>query len=158
VKQRIDDRGWGIEKKTNSVFGVFLAVIANVVNLFFVILEPDPDLSGYRHQGSSVFSQTSPFRSDFSQLSALSFRSAKPQRGFALLLTLVVVSVIGVVAFGVGRLTLTEFRQTVRFQDSQDALQTAEAGIEDGLVRFRFNRDTEVPSGQVVMGASVAVC
>ena len=68
-------------------------------------------------------------------------------RGFALLLTLVVVSVIGVVAFGVGRLTLTEFRQTMRFQDSQNALQAAEAGIEDGLVRFRYDRNVEVPYG-----------
>ena len=74
-------------------------------------------------------------------------REKSHTRGFALLLTLVVVSVIGVVAFGVGRLTLTEFRQTMRFQDSQNALQAAEAGIEDGLVRFRFNRDTEVPYG-----------
>ena len=75
------------------------------------------------------------------------YLKSKP-RGFALLLTLVVVSVIGVVAFGVGRLTLTEFRQTIRFQDSQDALQAAEAGIEDGLVRYRYDRNTEVPESK----------
>jgi len=68
-------------------------------------------------------------------------------QGFALLLTLVVVSVIGVVAFGVGRLTLTEFKQGLQFQNSQDALQTAEAGIEDGLLRYRYDRNTEVPFG-----------
>jgi hypothetical protein len=55
------------------------------------------------------------------------------------------VSVVGGVAFGVGRLTLREIRQTTKFQDSQNALLAAEAGIEDGLLRFRFSRDAQVP-------------
>ena len=68
------------------------------------------------------------------------------QKGFALLLTLIVIGVIGAVAFGVGYLTLHSYSATVRFQDSQSALQAAEAGIEDGLVRFRYDRNTEVPT------------
>ena len=78
--------------------------------------------------------------------SHFSLLTSRSQQGFALLLTLVVVSVIGAVAFGIGRLTLTELRQTVRFQDSQSALQAAEAGIEDGLLRYRLEHDSQIPT------------
>lgn len=67
-------------------------------------------------------------------------------RGFALLLTLIVIGVIGAVAFGVGYLTLHAYQSTVRFQDSQSALEAAEAGIEDGLLRFRYDRNVQVPT------------
>ncbi len=67
-------------------------------------------------------------------------------QGFALLLTLIVIGVIGAVAFGVGYLTLHAYQATVRFQDSQSALEAAEAGIEDGLLRFRYDRNVQVPT------------
>ncbi|MEK7183959.1 MAG: hypothetical protein AAB701_00350 [Patescibacteria group bacterium] len=68
------------------------------------------------------------------------------ERGAALLITLVLITVIGSIAFGVGRSTLTNFRLVTRLEDSLNAYQAAQAGIEDGLLRFRFDKNAEVPT------------
>lgn len=68
------------------------------------------------------------------------------ERGAALLITLVLITVIGSIAFGVGRSTLTNFRLITRLEDSLNAYQAAQAGIEDGLLRFRFSKNSEVPT------------
>ena len=67
------------------------------------------------------------------------------QRGTALLMTMILITVIGSVAFGVGRTTLSNMRQVNRLEDSLNAYQAAQAGIEDALLRFRFDKNAEAP-------------
>ena len=67
------------------------------------------------------------------------------QRGTALLMTMILITVIGSIAFGVGRTTLSNLRQVNRLEDSLNAYQAAQAGIEDALLRFRFDKNAEAP-------------
>jgi hypothetical protein len=66
------------------------------------------------------------------------------QSGTALLITMLVITVIGVVGFGMGRLMLGEVQMVGSLEDSYGALQAAEAGIEDGLLRWRYDHNVEV--------------
>lgn len=69
------------------------------------------------------------------------------QRGAALLITLVLIAVIGSVAFSAGRLALSNFRQVAHLEDSLNAYTAASSGIEDALLRWRFDKNTQTPSG-----------
>lgn len=68
------------------------------------------------------------------------------EAGNALLITMVVITVVGSVGFGVSRIAISALRQQNRLEDSANAYQAAMAGIEDGLLRWRFNKNTEVPA------------
>ncbi len=68
------------------------------------------------------------------------------QAGNALLITMVLVAVIGTVAFGVARTTLSSLRGQLRHEDSHNAYTAATAGIEDGLLRWRFSKDAQAPT------------
>lgn len=68
------------------------------------------------------------------------------KKGTALLLTLLTIAVIGTITFGVGKLALSETRIVTRGSGGVVAYYAAEAGIEDGLARWRWNRDVEVDS------------
>lgn len=68
-------------------------------------------------------------------------------RGAALLITLVVVTVLGAITFSINRMVISEIKQITRLEDSEIAYQAAESGIEAGLLLYRYNRDVEVPSG-----------
>jgi len=65
-------------------------------------------------------------------------------RGSALIITLLVIMVISAVGIGVGRLTLSEIKQTVNLENSVGAQAIAESGLEHGLLLFRFNHNAEV--------------
>src|SRR3990167_3935840 len=70
-------------------------------------------------------------------------------RGSALLITLLIVSVISAAAFGVGKLTLQNIGLTGSLEDSTVAYQVARAGIEEGLLRWRYDHafETGEPAG-----------
>lgn len=57
-----------------------------------------------------------------------------------------VMAVIITAVFGASRLTLVQFNQANRDEDNIFALYAAKAGVEDGLLRFRYNRDAETTS------------
>lgn len=65
-------------------------------------------------------------------------------RGSALIITLLVIMVISSIGLGVGRLTLSEIKQTSRMEDSAGAETAAESGIEHGLLLYRFNHDVQL--------------
>jgi hypothetical protein len=69
------------------------------------------------------------------------------ERGNALLITLVVVTLIGVIGLSSAQLALSSLKRQARLEDSAAAYQVALAGIEDGLLRWRHNRDVEAPTG-----------
>ena len=67
---------------------------------------------------------------------------------------MIVITVVGSIAFSVGASTITSFRQQTQLEDSQNAYAAATAGLEDGLVRWRFDKDTETPHARGSTGKS----
>lgn len=70
-------------------------------------------------------------------------------RGNALLSTLIIVAVIGVTATGIAGVARYEFEDATRVEEADVALAAARAGLEDGLLRYRFNPDIELPGGDM---------
>lgn len=67
-------------------------------------------------------------------------------RGSSLMLVMLIIAGIITVVFASQRLSLVQFSQSGREEDNLFAYQAAKAGLEDGLLRYRFNRDVEVPA------------
>ncbi len=73
----------------------------------------------------------------------------RSQRGSALVFVLIIIAGIVTVTVGTQRLSLVQFNQATREEDNTFALYAAKAGLEDGLLRFRYERDVETVSDQV---------
>jgi len=71
------------------------------------------------------------------------------RRGSALVFVLIIIAGIVTVTIGTQRLSLVQFNQATREEDNTYALYAAKAGIEDGLLRFRHERDVETATDQV---------
>lgn len=67
-------------------------------------------------------------------------------KGTALIITLLVITVISTIAFSVARLMIAEIRMTTGLEDSMGAYYAAEAGIEQGLLMWRYDHDVELPT------------
>lgn len=61
-------------------------------------------------------------------------------------MVLLIVSGVLVVVFAAQRISLVQFSQSSREEDNIVAYYAAKAGIEDGLARYRFNRDVKTPN------------
>ncbi|MEK7534940.1 MAG: hypothetical protein AAB563_00855 [Patescibacteria group bacterium] len=70
-------------------------------------------------------------------------------RASSLVLVVVVMAGIIIVVFGASRLTLVQYNQSNRDEDNIFARTAARAGIEDGLLRFRYSRDAETAINKV---------
>lgn len=73
----------------------------------------------------------------------------KQRRASSLILVLLVIAGVVTVVFGTQRLILVQFNQSNREEDNLFAYYAARAGIEDGLLRYRFNKNTETEEGKV---------
>lgn len=71
------------------------------------------------------------------------------RRGSALVFVLIIIAGIVTVTIGTQRLSLVQFNQATREEDNTYAFYAAKAGIEDGLLRFRHERDTETSRDKV---------
>jgi len=58
---------------------------------------------------------------------------------------MIVITILGTIAFAIGASTVSSLRRQSQIEDSQNAYQAAVSGLEDGLMRWRFNKDTETP-------------
>lgn len=67
----------------------------------------------------------------------------KKRKGSSLLLVLLITAGIVTIIFGTQRIALVQFSQTSREEDNIYALYAAKAGIEDGLLRYRYNKNVE---------------
>ena len=67
----------------------------------------------------------------------------KKRKGSSLLLVLLITAGIVTIIFGTQRIALVQFSQTSREEDNIYALYAAKAGIEDGLIRYRYNKNVE---------------
>lgn len=65
--------------------------------------------------------------------------------GSALVVSLILTASIGLVLAGMARFVQSSLRITSNTEDATLAFAAAEAGIEDGLLRWRYNRDVELP-------------
>ena len=55
------------------------------------------------------------------------------QTGAALLITMIVITVLGTIAFAIGASTVSSLRRQSQIEDSRSAYQAAVSGLEDGL-------------------------
>lgn len=77
------------------------------------------------------------------------------QRGSALIITILMVTIISTISFTISALSISEFRKAGILQDSIAAYYAAESGIEQGLMQYRLWHDAEVSSQ--VMGEVLAL-
>ncbi len=73
----------------------------------------------------------------------------RKQQGSALVFVLIIIAGIVTVTIGTQRLSLVQFNQATREEDNTFALYAAKAGVEDGLLRFRHERDVETAENKV---------
>lgn len=71
------------------------------------------------------------------------------QPGSALVFVLIIVAGIVTVTIGAQRLSLVQFNQATREEDNLFAYYAAKSGIEDGLLRFRYQRNVEIEASKV---------
>lgn len=67
------------------------------------------------------------------------------QRGSAILIAVLLVAAVGSAAFGIGRLFLMDAGVADKYESAVIAYYAAESGIEEGLLRYRYNKNQEVP-------------
>lgn len=68
-------------------------------------------------------------------------KNIKTKKGAALLTVLLLISFISILIFGISRQTISEMALNRGNNDSIGAYYAAEAGLQDGLLRFKLNRD-----------------
>ena len=65
------------------------------------------------------------------------------QRGSALIMVMLVIAGITTIVFSTQRIALVQFSQSVREEDNLAAYYAAKAGVEDGLARYHFDKNTQ---------------
>lgn len=71
------------------------------------------------------------------------------KRGSALIMVMLVVAGITTIVFATQRIALVQFSQSVREEDNLIAGYAAQAGVEDGLARYHFERNVQTGDDQV---------
>jgi|GEM_PF-812903 len=66
-------------------------------------------------------------------------------RGSAILIAIMLVTAIGTIAFAFGHVLLEESSVANLYENGVGAYYAAESGIEEGFLRYRYNRNEEVP-------------
>lgn len=66
------------------------------------------------------------------------------KKGSAILIVMLLITVLSAVALTVGYLAMAEVNMEANSEDGAKAYYAAEAGIEDGLLRFRYDNNVEV--------------
>lgn len=77
---------------------------------------------------------------DSKQFSILNSQFSILQRGSALIITMLVVAAISTAAFGISRIFLADVRVAASLENALKSYYSAEAGVEEGLVRYRIDR------------------
>ena len=99
-------------------------------------------------------------RKIFAGVSIFNFNLLKPAKlklGSALIIALLTTAVISSIGFGVGRLMISEIKQSSRIEDSILAYYAAESGIEQALLLWRYNRNVEIPKDNMSKGIKKAM-
>lgn len=67
------------------------------------------------------------------------------KKGSALIVAMLLIAGVGAVSFGIGRLLFIETTTATLYENGIPAYYAAESGIEEGFLRYKFNRNAEVP-------------
>lgn len=70
----------------------------------------------------------------------------KKQRGSAILIAVLLVAGIGSVAFSFGRILYLHIAGASAYESGVSAYYAAESGLEEGFLRYRYNRDSQLPT------------
>uniref|UniRef100_A0A7C4R5Q5 Type 4 fimbrial biogenesis protein PilX N-terminal domain-containing protein n=1 Tax=candidate division CPR3 bacterium TaxID=2268181 RepID=A0A7C4R5Q5_UNCC3 len=79
------------------------------------------------------------------------------QSGIALIITIVLISIMLTSVILVSKEMVDEVRNSTRIDNSLIAYYAAEAGLEDALLEWRYNRDTEIPTRTVNINSDTIV-
>lgn len=74
------------------------------------------------------------------------------KRGTAILIAIFLITAIGTLAFSFGRILLLETSSLSLYENGVGAYYAAESGIEEGLLRYRFYPESEVPFDNWTLG------
>ena len=80
---------------------------------------------------------------------AIDMQTREGKRGSALIMVMLVVAGITTIVFATQRIALVQFSQSVREEDNLAAYYAAKAGIEDGLLRYHFDRNVQTEDDSI---------
>ncbi len=69
------------------------------------------------------------------------------KNGSAMVITLLLLATVGSISFAIGRLFILDLTISRIYDDSVVAYYAAESGVEEGLLRYRLNKNSEVEAG-----------
>lgn len=75
-------------------------------------------------------------------------------RGSALIITLLLITIVAAMVFSVGKLATSELKLSTQLEESDLAYYAAESGIEAGLLMLRFSHNVEIPTGATLSTTS----
>lgn len=75
------------------------------------------------------------------------------QRGSALIISMMLIATIGAVAFGIAKLLYADTSIATTYENGAIAFYAAESGIEEGFLRYKYNKNSEVPYANVSASA-----
>ncbi len=67
------------------------------------------------------------------------------RRGSALIIAMMMIATIGAIAFGIAKLLFADSNIATIYENGSLAYYAAESGIEEGFLRYKFNRNAEIP-------------
>lgn len=70
------------------------------------------------------------------------------KKGSALIVAMMLIAGVGAVAFGIGRLLFVETKTATLYENGVVAYYAAESGIEEGFLRYKFDRNVMIPGTQ----------
>lgn len=68
------------------------------------------------------------------------------KKGSALIVAMLLIAGVGAVAFGIGRLLFVETTTATLYENGIVAYYAAESGMEEGFLRYKFDRNAAVPA------------
>lgn len=80
----------------------------------------------------------------------------RKRKGSALIIAIMLIAAIGAIAFGIGKLLFLEVGNQQIYENGSIAYYAAESGIEEGLLRYRYNQNSEVPFTDWTLGDTKA--
>lgn len=79
----------------------------------------------------------------------------KKKRGSAIVIAVLLITAIGMIAFSFGQVLVAELSNATILENSIPAYYSAESGIEEGFLRYRLDRNAEVPSNFSLASTSI---
>lgn len=81
----------------------------------------------------------------------------KQARGSALIISFLLIAAVGGTALSIGRLFLMDQSTAQIYEDSIVAYYAAESGIEEAMLRYRYNKNVEVPTESGIFNSDMVL-